>query len=62
MGVSGYNKPDSTVFHVQQRCHGAYFPPAADMDSVVAENRGLKPCGTCCDGEWPHDTEDDGGS
>lgn len=57
--VSGYNKPDSVVFHVEQRCHGTFFPAMAAIDSHAAENRGLAPCRSCCDGEWPHETEDE---
>lgn len=53
--VSGYNKPDSSVWHKDQRCSGTFFPGAAEMDSQVAEHRALRPCGVCCDGEWPHD-------
>lgn len=59
--ADGYNKPDSRTWHASQCCSGTFFPGMAAMDSNVAENRGLSPCGTCTDGEWPHKQEDDDG-
>lgn len=56
--TTGYNKPDSGVWHADQRCSGTVFPPAAAMRSQVAENRGLRPCGRCAGGEWPHGEDD----
>lgn len=57
MGVSGYNSPGSGTWHSEQRCSGTVFSAAEAMDSKVAENRRLSPCGNCCDGEWPHADE-----
>lgn len=57
--ASGYNKPGSRVWHAEQRCSGTFFGGAAAMSSQVAENRGLKPCGRCSDGEWPHKSDED---
>lgn len=60
MGESGYNKPDSGTWHVDQRCSGTYFSGFDAMDETVAKNRGLSPCGNCCNGEWPTDETEDG--
>lgn len=57
MGVSGYNSPGSGTWHSKQACSGTVFSAAEAMDSKVAENRRLSPCGNCCDGEWPHADE-----
>lgn len=57
MGTSGYNSPGSGTWHSEQRCSGTVFSGAEAMDSKVAENRGLSPCGNCCGSEWPHADE-----
>lgn len=59
MGETGYNRHNSRTWHSEQRCSGTLFQAAEAMDSKVAENRGLSPCGNCADGEWPHDDEDE---
>jgi hypothetical protein len=59
MGDSGYNRPDSTTWHSAQRCSGTTFTALESMDSHIAENRGLRPCGNCCGGVWPHEETDD---
>lgn len=56
--TSGYNAPGSRVWHKAQRCSGTFFGGSAQMSETVAQNRGLKPCGRCCSGEWP--SEGDG--
>ncbi len=55
--TDGYNKPNSTTFHVAQRCSGTMFHAIHGISSQAAQNRGLSPCRSCCGGEWPHEEE-----
>lgn len=56
--VDGYNSPGSGTWHEAQRCSGSVFSAMEAMDSHIAQNRGLSPCGNCCGGEWPHEDDD----
>lgn len=59
MSEEGYNSPGSGTWHIEQRCSGTLFSAFDAMSETVAKNRGLKPCGNCCDGEWPSESEDE---
>jgi len=50
-----FNKPGSSVYHAQMRCSGTYVPPAGAISRTAAENRGLRPCGSCTPDEWRDD-------
>lgn len=52
MSDHGYNKPDSSTFHAEQRCSGTFFPAMCEISAAAAATRELNPCSRCVPDEW----------
>lgn len=53
--VVGYAPEGSDVWHTNRDCGGGEFPEEAEQSATAARDGGRRPCGNCCDGEWPEE-------